>query len=333
MPTKGYSEDIAENYQACYYYINKVGQVILNIVGEDNYGLFLADFENSPHFKKYMQYDAEQLVHDTTHSGDVVQYALTLKQNIEKLFKTLPEHSHFRQQLLSALVTEIPTKAATKIFSIGPKSIQRARNVNFSTTAIATKRYAANTTRQRVSTNEINAVLLIVIELCPTFSGTTLEIYFQLITREKLYTEYCLRLEIYNRTNNTTYRPRAERVFNRIAHILHIRRIRKYWGWAKCPQCHGGNPTPEHLYRRDHQRKQYQDMLANLDTNTVIWTCDFSDIYTPISKGESTKITNFTIVMVIFVCLIHLIISRTGLNLLIMVMVILQDNQRDNMLI
>lgn len=55
ISTKEYSSKTAANYQTQYYYINKVRNAILKVVKEDNYRLFLFDFQISPHFKKHIQ--------------------------------------------------------------------------------------------------------------------------------------------------------------------------------------------------------------------------------------------------------------------------------------
>lgn len=52
----------------------------------------------------------------------------------------------------------------------------------------------------------------------------------------------------------------------------------------------------DHLHAKEHQRQVYRKTYDQLQPNQVLWTWDFSDFHTPISKGETITIRDMIIV-------------------------------------
>jgi len=300
MPKSPYTPEIAAMYQKNYYYLHTVTNSLQSHVGAEHFPLFVQQFVQSPNIRIHLPATPAPVT--TTPpiappSTNLVQTALTLKNNIVDMVHSLPSKSHFRLQLLSGVVLELSTSTCTDLFNSSAKTIQCARKLDFKETEIATRKYAPNTTRRRMSQEEINWILLFVIEICPTPSGYTIEIYLQTIERKEFYALYCARVAFHNANNALQFDTRSERVFFRISHILHIRRLRKYWGWSKCLYCSGEKKMPEdHIHSKNHQRQTYRDTHLNLKQNEILWTWDFSDFHTAISKGETITIRDMIIV-------------------------------------
>jgi hypothetical protein len=210
-------------------------------------------------------------MHTTPMYNNVIQQGLILRQNAIKMAHSFPSTSHFRLQLLSGLVPELPTSVCANLLNTLVRTIQRAKNINFNETEITTRWYASNTTRQYISPAEIRWILLFVIEICPTPSGFTIEIYLQTIECRELYELYCQRVASHNEINDLQFHTRSEQVFFRISRILHICRVKTYWSWSKCPYCSKEKDmSDDHLHAKEHQHQVYRETYDQLQLNQVL---------------------------------------------------------------
>jgi hypothetical protein len=263
MPHSPYTNQIATIPHKKQYYINTALQSTKEHVDAENFCAFLKDICSSRQFILYIQQIQAPPVpalHLSTLTIDPQQFNLyqTVYNNEKEMFAQLPKHSHFRVPLASAFTKNISIAQGKELCRTSARTVERACATNFASTEIVTQKYARDVTRNCISQQEIDVIIAIVIELCPTISGCIIEIYFQCITRRDLYDQYIIRLyclNMYNVENNIdlAYTIRSESVFNHITHTIRLRRIKNYWGWAKCPHCTDGTASQDHKHAIKHK--------------------------------------------------------------------------------
>lgn len=115
------SPDIAAKYQSNYYFMRTTANTLQSHVGVQYFPLFIQLFAQSPSIKKHLpappQESSSSVPTSTPTNTIFEQNALTLRNNYINMIHSLPERSHYRIQLLSALVQEIPTADCTELFN------------------------------------------------------------------------------------------------------------------------------------------------------------------------------------------------------------------------
>lgn len=187
----------------------------------------------------------DQLYQDVTHSHpssfptltDILynhtqsELHTTIVNNTRNLIISLPPHSPFRQPLLQYFTMGMETHIASSTYNVSDTLIRHCRYVK---NILTLTKYTPNTHRHKVSIEEIKIIQQIIINLCPTKSGSKEPRYYQYGTHYNLYQEYIQELAIYNMNSEHFYHPRSYKFFRSIRDKMSITHIRTFTGQFDC---------------------------------------------------------------------------------------------------
>lgn len=110
-----------------------------------------------------------------------------------QLLNTLPPHARFRQLLIATLLRHLDTPTAASVASVEEPTVRAAFSQfpNDEDIGEFAQKYASHVQRQRIPELELELIKTFIREQCPGKSGQTREHYYQRITSQQLYDQYC----------------------------------------------------------------------------------------------------------------------------------------------
>jgi len=143
------------------------------------------------------------------------------------MLAALPEHSHFRAPLLSALSRGLSSNAAAPLLHASASYIRGVRRKDYSAHSLLQQRYKSGVKRQKIDPMRWRLLGQFLEAACPPKSGARTVTFRQYTTDDSLFDAY----------RSSVPQPLSFNSFLRAKQWLRVRRAGRYLGHFDCSRC------------------------------------------------------------------------------------------------